>query len=76
MHNINSASKLFNVNIKSENLLNDKYKINKIQKNMKILKNPGSPLNQTMKLKLDKKKDITPRPSIHYYLDMKNKNKK
>ena len=76
IHNINSASKLLDSNIKNENLFYDKYKINQLQKNIKIIKNPGSPLNQTMKLKLDKEKDITQRPGVHYYLNMKNKNKK
>ena len=75
IHNFNSASKLFDLNIKSENLWNVKYKINPIQKNMKIIKNSGSPLNHTLKLKIDKDK-TTQRPPIHFYLNVKNKNKK
>ena len=78
IHNFNSASKLFDLNIKSENLWNAKYKINPIQKKMKIVKNSGSPLSQTLKLKLDKdkEKDKTQRPPIHYFLNVKKQNKK
>ena len=78
IHNFNSASKLFDLNIKSENFWNTKYKINPMQKNIKIIKNSGSPLNQNLKLKMDKEKekDKLQKPQIHYYLNVKNKNKK
>ena len=76
IHNFNSASKLFDLNIKSENFFNAKYKINPIQKNIKMIKNSGSPLNQNLKLKMDKEKDKLQKPQIHYYLNVKNKNKK
>ena len=76
IHNFNSASKLFDLNIKSENFWNTKYKINPMQKNIKIIKNSGSPLNQNLKLKMDKEKDKLQKPQVHYYLNVKNKNKK
>ena len=78
IHNFNSASKLFDLNIKSENFWNTKYKINPMQKNIKIIKNSGSPLNQNLKLKIDKEKenDKLQKPQVHYYLNVKNKNKK
>ena len=80
IHNFNSASKIFDLNIKSENFWNTKYKINPIQKSIKILKNSGSPLNQNLKLKMDKdkekEKDKLQKSSVHYYLNVKNKNKK
>ena len=65
-------------NIKSENFWNTKYKINPMQKNIKIIKNSGSPLNQNLKLKMDKEKekDKLQKPQVHYYLNVKNKNKK
>ena len=69
IHNFNSASKLFDLNIKSENFWNTKYKINPMQKNIKIIKNSGSPLNQNLKLKMDKEKekDKLQKPQVHYY---------
>ena len=78
IHNFNSASKLFDLNIKSENFWNTKYKINPMQKNIKIIKNSGSPLNQNLKLKMDKEKekDKLQKPQVHYYVNVKNKNKK
>ena len=78
IHNFNSASKLFDLNIKSENFWNTKYKIIPFQKNIKIIKNSGSPLNQNLKLKMDKEKekDKLQKPQVHYYLNVKNKNKK
>ena len=76
IHNFNSASKLFDLNIKSENFWNTKYKINPMQKNIKIIKNSESPLNQNLKLKMDKEKDKLQKPQVHYYLNVKNKNKK
>ena len=71
IHNFNSASKLFDINMKSENILNNKYKINPLNKNFKIIKNTGSPLNQKLKSDREKMK----RPLIHYYFNVKNKNK-
>ena len=69
IHNFNSASKLFDINMKSENISNNKYKINPLNKNFKIIKNPGSPLNS--KLKSDRER--VKRPLIHYYFNVKNK---
>ena len=71
LHNFNSASKLFDINMKSENIINDKYKINPLNKNFKIIKNPASPVNQ----KLISDRERVKRPSIHYYFNVKNKNK-
>ena len=71
IQNFNSASKLFDINMKSENLLGSKYKLNPLHKNIKIQK-VGSPTNQTFNTKQNKEK--TQRPPIHYYLNVKNKN--
>ena len=76
MRNFNSTSKLFNLNINSSNISNIKYSINPIKKYIKIIRTSGSPLSQTLKLKIEKEKKRTQRPSIHYFLDLKNKNKK
>ena len=75
MRNFNSTSKLFNLNINSSNISNIKYSINPIKKYIKIIRTSGSPLSQTLKLKIEKEKKRTQRPSIHYFLDLKNKNK-
>ena len=75
MRNFNSTSKLFNLNINSSNISNIKYSINPIKKYIKIIRTSGSPLSQTLKLKIEKEKKRTQRPSIHYILDLKNKNK-
>jgi len=76
MRNFNSTSKLFNLNINSSNISNIKYSINPIKKYIKIIRTSGSPLSQTLKLKIEKEKNKSQRPSIHYFLDLKNKNKK
>ena len=75
MRNFNSTSKLFNLNINSSNISNIKYSINPIKKYIKIIRTSGGPLSQTLKLKIEKEKKRTQRPSIHYFLDLKNKNK-
>ena len=75
MRNFNSTSKLFNLNINSSNISNIKYSINPIKKYIKIIRTSGCPLSQTLKLKIEKEKKRTQRPSIHYFLDLKNKNK-
>ena len=71
IHNFNSASKLFDINMKSESLLNTKYKLNPFHKSIKITKKVGSPINQTFNTRKDKER--TQRPSIHYYFKVKNK---
>ena len=76
IRNFNSTSKIFNLNINSSNISNIKYSINPIKKYIKIIRTSGSPLSQTLKLKIEKEKNKTQRPSIHYFLDLKNKNKK
>ena len=75
MRNFNSTSKIFNLNINSSNISNIKYSINPIKKYIKIIRTSGSPLSQTLKLKIEKEKKRTQRPSIYYFLDLKNKNK-
>ena len=71
IHNFNSASKLFDINMKSESLFNTKYKINPLHKNIKIVKKAGSPANQTFNSRFDKEKNQ--RNGIHYYFNIKNK---
>ena len=71
IHNFNSASKLFDINMKSESLVNTKYKINPLHKNIKIVKKAGSPVNQTFNSRFDKEKNQ--RNGIHYYFNIKNK---
>ena len=71
IHNFNSASKLFDINMKSESLFNTKYKINPLHKNIKIVKKAGSPVNQTFNSRFDKEKNQ--RNGIHYYFNIKNK---
>ena len=71
IHNFNSASKLFDINMKSESLFNTKYKLNPLHKNIKIVKKAGSPVNQTFNSKYDKEKNQ--RNGIHYYFNIRNK---
>ena len=71
IHNFNSASKLFDINMKSESLFNTKYKLNPLHKNIKIVKKAGSPVNQTFNSRFDKEKNQ--RNGIHYYFNIKNK---
>jgi hypothetical protein len=41
INNFNSASKLFDLNVKNENLIKSKYKLlNPLHKNLKIIKSP------------------------------------
>ena len=74
LHNFNSASKLFDINVQSDNnlLIKTKLKLgNPLHKNIKIIKNG----NQTINSKNNKNKDNNFKPSIHYYFNIKNKNK-
>ena len=71
IHNFNSASKLFDINMKSESVANTKYKLNPFHKNIKIIKKARSPVNQIFKYKMDK--ENTQRTAIHYYFKAKNK---
>ena len=74
IHNFNSASKLFDINMKSETLFNTKNKLNPLYKSIKIVKKAGSPSNQafnTFKSKHEKEK--IQKPGIHYYFKAKNK---
>ena len=71
IHNFNSASKLFDINMKSESLFNTKYKLNPLHKNIKIVKKAGSPVNQTFNSKYDKEKNQ--KNGIHYYFNIRNK---
>ena len=78
INNFNSASKLFDLNVKNENLIKSKYKLlNPLHKNLKIIKSPTnqySRINHELKLKNDKDKEKIKRHSIHYYFSAKNKN--
>ena len=78
INNFNSASKLFDLNVKNENLIKSKYKLlNPLHKNLKIIKSPTnqySHINHELKLKNDKDKEKIKRHSIHYYFSAKNKN--
>jgi len=71
IHNFNSASKLFDINMKSESLFNTKYKLNPLHKNIKIVKKAGSPVNQTFNSKYDKEKNQ--KNGIYYYFNIRNK---
>jgi hypothetical protein len=78
INKFNSASKLFDVNVKNENLTKQKYKLlNILNKNIKTKEsrtNKESKINQEYKLKNNKEKEKIKRPVIHYYFSVKNKN--
>ena len=78
INKFNSASKLFDINVKNENLTKQKYKLlNILNKNIKTKEsqtNKESKINQEYKLKNNKEKEKIKRPVIHYYFSVKNKN--
>ena len=78
INKFNSASNLFDINVKNENLRKQKYKLlNLLNKNIKTKEsqtNKESKINQEYKLKNNKEKEKIKRPVIHYYFSVKNKN--
>ena len=78
INKFNSASNLFDINVKNENLTKQKYKLlNILNKNIKTKEsqtNKESKINQEYKLKNNKEKEKIKRPVIHYYFSVKNKN--
>ena len=78
INKFNSASNLFDINVKNENLTKQKYKLlNLLNKNIKTKEsqtNKESKINQEYKLKNNKEKEKIKRPVIHYYFSVKNKN--
>ena len=78
LNKFNSASNLFDINVKNENLTKQKYKLlNLLNKNIKTKEsqtNKESKINQEYKLKNNKEKEKIKRPVIHYYFSVKNKN--
>ena len=78
INKFNSASKLFDINVKNENLTKQKYKLlNILNKNIKTKEsqtNKESKINQEYKLKNNKVKEKIKSTVIHYYFSVKNKN--
>ena len=78
LNNFNSASKLFDINVQSDNnlLLKTKYKIkNPLYKNIKIFKKENKGINTQKEKDKEKEKNNNIKPAIHHYFNIKNNNK-